>query len=111
MLNSFPLWLLARWLCGVHAQKHARYAATDDAKGRQWKDRNFLSVSGIQFTCMRAVTDRLDSVSTGNSKARDLHGAMADPADRARVQKVSRNGLACLVCFRQRSEGVCVCVA
>jgi hypothetical protein len=80
---------LARWLCGVHAQKHARYAATDDAKGRQWKDRNFLSVSGIQFTCMRAVTDRLDSVSTGNSKARDLHGAMADPADRARAKGVA----------------------
>ncbi|KAG0513055.1 hypothetical protein BDA96_10G068000 [Sorghum bicolor] len=31
---------------------------------------------------------------------------MVDPAARARAQKVSRNGLACLVCFRQRSEGL-----
>jgi hypothetical protein len=64
----------------------------DDAKGKQrQRERPELSLLGRlsewDTVHLHPVTGRLDSVSTSNSKARDLHGAVVDPpADRARAR-------------------------
>lgn len=85
----------------------------DDAKGKQrQRERPELSLLGRlsewDTVHLHPVTGRLDSVSTSNSKARDLHGAVVDPpADRARARAKGVTEwprVACLVCFRQRER-------